>query len=349
MKNKNSGIRISELFSIFTIILLLFNSAQGASFNSLPSSFSNSKYLIRQNDCFTKDKAEYETWISNVSVKDRLDIMKHISKERFEHYKNNLECYEFIYKVSDIYVKGYLVKPKVKIYFKKHPVIIFNRGGNDIRQHTLKFSSLFQYHMYLAAHGYIVISSQYRGADVWPEAVSFDTGRDEFGGKDLADVLGLYPLIDGMADADKNRIGMFGWSRGGMMTYLALKESSRIKAAAVGGAPTDLIEQIKYRPEMEQFVFNRLIPSYHENRKKELENRSVIYWPEKLNMRTPILMIHGGADKQVRVSDSIRLAEKLKKIKHPHKLLIVPNASHGISEDRNKIITEVTDWFDKNL
>lgn len=349
MKNKNSGIRMSELFAIFTIIFLLFNSAQGASFSSSLSSFSNSKNLVRQDGCFTKDKAEYETWISNIPAKDRLGIMKHISKDQFEHYKNNVECYGFIYEVSGVYVKGYLVKPKFNIDFKKYPVIIINRGGNNVRQHTLKLYSLFQYHMYLAEHGYIVISSQYRGADVWPEAVNFDTGRDEFGGKDLADVLGLYPLIDGMADADKNRIGMFGWSRGGMMTYLALKENSRIKAAAVGGAPTDLIDQIKYRPEMEKFVFSRLIPSYHENRKKELENRSVIYWPEKLNMQTPILMIHGESDKQVRVSDSIRLAEKLKEIKHPYKLLIVPNASHGISEDRHRIITEVTDWFDKYL
>ena len=44
---------------------------------------------------------------------------------------------------------------------------------------------------------------------------------------------------------------MLGWSRGGMMTYLALQKSDKIKTAIVGNGPTDLFGLISDRPEME--------------------------------------------------------------------------------------------------
>lgn len=121
-----------------------------------------------------------------------------------------------------------LIAPKAK---GNYPVIIFNRGGNrDYNELTLKM--LFFSTAVLANEGYIILASNYRV-------------KDEYGGKDLNDVLHLIDVAAQIENADTSKIGMFGWSRGGMMTYLALKESNRIKTAVIGNGASDLFLSIK--------------------------------------------------------------------------------------------------------
>jgi dienelactone hydrolase len=74
----------------------------------------------------------------------------------------------------------------------------------------------------------VVVGSQYRGA-------AGSEGKDEFGGADLNDVMNLLPLLEALPNADPSRIGMAGFSRGALMTYLALTKTDRIKAAVVAG------------------------------------------------------------------------------------------------------------------
>ncbi|WP_157821967.1 hypothetical protein [Tenacibaculum sp. Bg11-29] len=55
---------------------------------------------------------------------------------------------------------------------------------------------------------------------------------------------------------------MLDWSRGGMMTYLALQKSILITTAVIGNGLTDLFSLIKDRPEMETNMCAKLIPDY---------------------------------------------------------------------------------------
>lgn len=64
---------------------------------------------------------------------------------------------------------------------------------------------------------------------------------------------------------------MYGWSRGGMMTYIALTKMKEIKAVVVGGALSDCFSNIKDRPKMETDVFSELIPDYSDSKEIELE------------------------------------------------------------------------------
>ena len=89
----------------------------------------------------------------------------------------------------------------------------------------------------ISSKGYVIIASQYRGNDG-------GEGQEEFGGKDVNDVLNLIPLLSQVPSADTWRIGMYGWSRGGLMTYIALAKTTKIKAAVVGSGVTDLIKAL---------------------------------------------------------------------------------------------------------
>ena len=160
-------------------------------------------------------------------------------------------------------INGFLVKPKKK---GKYPCVIYNRGGNR------SFGSLKIAHGAIALgriakEGYVVIASQYRGN-------GRSEGKEEFGGKDVNDITILTEVLKEIEVADANKIGMYGWSRGGMMTYIALTKTDKIKAAVVGGAVSDNFSSIKDRPEMETGVLSQIIPNYTNNKDVELEKRS---------------------------------------------------------------------------
>ena len=113
---------------------------------------------------------------------------------------------------------------------------------------------------------------------------------------------------------------MFGWSRGGMMTYLALKSSNRIKTAVIGNGATDLFLSIKNRPDLEQNPISECIPNYWETKEEALKKRSAIFWPESLNKESSLLLICGTQDKRVDYHQSINMADKLEAIGYDYEL-----------------------------
>ena len=67
----------------------------------------------------------------------------------------------------------------------------------------------------------------------------------------MNDVINLIPFFSHVEKAYTSRIGMYGWSRGGMMTYRALTMTNQIKAAVVGSGMAEAFIQTKKRPEMD--------------------------------------------------------------------------------------------------
>jgi dipeptidyl aminopeptidase/acylaminoacyl peptidase len=190
---------------------------------------------------------------------------------------DKVEIRSITYLSDGLKVKGYLAVPKEG---KKLPCVIYNRGGNR------SFGALNDEEaVYLlgrvATWGYVVAASQYRG-------VRGGEGKEEFGGADVDDVLNLIPLLESLPQADTTRIGMYGWSRGGMMTYMALTRTDRIAAAVIGGGSSDLFDGLKQRPDMEKSVYAELIPNYAKDKAAALTARSAIRWPEKINKKTPL-------------------------------------------------------------
>jgi len=216
-----------------------------------------------------------------------------------EHYKylDSINIYSITYLSDGLKINGFLVKPKKK---GKYPCIIYNRGGNR------NFGSLKIAHGAItlgkiAKEGYVVIASQYRGN-------GGSEGEEEFGGADVNDINILTEVLKEIEFADTNKIGMYGWSRGGMMTYIALTKTDKIKAAVVGGAISNSFSLIKDRPKMEKGVLSELIPKYAENKEVELEKRSAIKWVDKFPKNVPILLLHGNSDWRVKPGQSLNLA-----------------------------------------
>ncbi|MFW6084939.1 MAG: alpha/beta hydrolase family protein [Gemmatimonadota bacterium] len=235
-------------------------------------------------------------------------------------------------------VKGYLVEP-----VKGHdlPAVIYNRGGAG-PAFTLDDTTAALYLAPLAQHGYVVVASQYRGA-VGGE------GHDEMGGADVHDVLNLIPLLEAHPRADAERIGMYGWSRGGMMTFLALTETDRVRAAVIGGQSGDPAHDLPRRPDWDRFrgLLARLIPDFEADPDAALRARSAIHWAERLHKGTPILYLHGTADWRSEASSAIRMAGRLYEVGQPFRFVLFEGGDHGISEHFREVDRQIVSWLDR--
>jgi len=301
-------------------------------------------FLISYSSCVAQENLIVEKTKVNWVETDGLfqDATKTTFIEKF-HFLENVDMYEITYLSDGLKIESYAAIPKN--VEGKIPVIIYNRGGNrdfgalQLFKGRMKVPVAYLFSV-LANEGFIVIGCNYRGSGK-------SEGNEEFGGKDVNDVLNLIEVVKEMPEADPSKIGMYGWSRGGMMTYIALTKTKEIKAAVVGGAPADLT--IIDRPDMETMVYAQLMPDYENNKEAELKKRSAVYFADKFPKDVPILMLHGNADWRVKSTESLRLALEFEKHRIPYRLKIFEGAGHGIREFREEKDQEVVDWFTRFL
>jgi dipeptidyl aminopeptidase/acylaminoacyl peptidase len=281
--------------------------------------------------------------------------------ERAYEYMEGVTLERIIYTSDGLEVEGFLARPSENSG-EKLPCVIYNRGGNrDFGAITpLRAVRLL---CGIAKRGYVVAASNYRGngefglAKYPGERVCPDpdcggaiggVGREEFGGAEVDDILALIPVLAQVEQADTSRMGVFGWSRGGMMTYLTLKQTNRFKAAIVGGGLTDLAAGIEQRPGMEKHVYSELIPGWDDagTRAEAIAARSAVLWADALPEATPILILHGTADWRVDPTQALDMAGALLKAQRPYRLVMFEGGDHGLNEHDDEVNRLVDDWLD---
>ncbi len=256
---------------------------------------------------------------------------------------DSLNVYKFTYLSNDQKVVGFLVQPKSFLInqnqeIRKKPCIIYNRGGSQgygfIDQVALFGKKIGD----LALQGYTVIATQYSGC-------GGSEGLDEYGGRDLYDVLNLKIILDQLDCVDITRIGMYGHSRGGLMTYMCVSQVDWIEAAVVGSAHSDMQKQIQERPDLRL----KTATMFDNTSVEELNHRSPIKWPEKFCQNTPILIIHGTSDSSVLASHSLELATKLYENKKMFRLLLLEGGNHALTNFDRVYTENIRNWFDRYL
>jgi dipeptidyl aminopeptidase/acylaminoacyl peptidase len=247
-------------------------------------------------------------------------------------FSDKVDCYKIKYLSDGLRVVGFMLTPKIQD--KRFPILVYNRGGNRdfgaISQKTLPYLS------YLSSKGYLVVASQYRGNDG-------GEGRESFGGADVNDVMNLIPLARSLEFSDPNRIVMLGYSRGGMMTYLAIKNGVQVRAAAVVGGITDIEQTYQERESGMKHVIEELVG----RNERDWKERSAYYFPEKINV--PVLILHGEDDARVRVSQAKKLADKLQALGKEYELVIFPNGDHGLNTHKSQRDSNILDFYAKYL
>lgn len=243
---------------------------------------------------------------------------------------------ESITYISDgLKVKGYASYPKNPK--GKIPCIIWNRGGYKDKGAIDLFTASGMFGQ-IASWGYLVLASQYRGN-------SGGEGEEELGGGDVNDILNLIPLADEFEFADRNNWGMEGWSRGGMMTFLALMKNPSFKCAVLSGAITNIKHYADENPKTKEFY--KTIWG-EKNYSSFIEDRTIINKVEKLP-QIPYLIMHGGNDETVPAHQSIEFAKKLAGMNYPLRFILFENGDHFLKTHRKETEQLRKFWFDKYL
>ena len=245
-------------------------------------------------------------------------------------------------------IHAQLFLPKNTPKGKRLPAILFFHGGSR-RQMLLGFHHRGYYHnnyamnQYLASKGYVVMSVNYRSGIGYGmkfrEALNYGaTGASEFN-----DVLGAGLYLQSRADVDPKRIGLWGGSYGGYLTALGLARASDMFAAGV-----DIHGVHDWN-----VIVKNFIPSYNPNSRKDFAklayNSSPIAFIK--TWRSPVLLIHGDDDRNVPFSESIDLAESLRRQNVYFEQLVFPDEVHGFLLHRNWVSAyrAAADFFDRKL
>jgi len=287
---------------------------------------------ILKNKKFVNIKEIYFT----PELKKKLQVVLGVKRAK-EAEKNSkkIEGFQFTYLSSGKKISGLLSIPK-KHAGKKIPCIIYNRGGNKDFG-LLRPGALFSNMGRLAVEGYVVIASQYSGN-------SLSEGKDEFGGKDVDDIIAIHNLLKTIPFADTKKIGMYGGSRGGMMTFLVLKRVKWIKVVCIKSGLYNLPRNAKLRPEMKK-VFKETFGGS----KKDMVKRSVEYWADKIPKNIPILMLHGSSDWRTNPISALETSKQFIKHNVPHSLVLFEGADHFLTEVSNEEDRLIISWFNKYL
>lgn len=253
------------------------------------------------------------------------------------NYLSNLNFYGFNYQSFDnLKIRGFLIQPKTP---GKYPVIIFNRGGNKSLG-AVSLQMMTDFLAKIAEKGYIIMGSQLRGSGQ-------SEGKDEFGGKDVEDVLSLFEIIKTLPNADNSKIGMLGISRGVMTNFLVLSKTDAVKTCVSISGIADLNQN--ERKDMES-LYAELIPNYKQNPAAELQKRSpLLAIPQMKNHNVSQFIIHGQNDERANVDNALKLFTTLNKNKISVRLEIFEDDNHGINGHTNELIANINNWFKERL
>jgi len=250
-----------------------------------------------------------------------------------DEFAGRVRLFNLRYRSDEWEVEGFFCAPAAGD--GPWPAMIFNRGGNR-EFGALRGAMLCPF----AARGYVMLASQYRGN-------CGGTGREEFGGSDVNDVIKLIDIALSLPFVRREGVYMTGRSRGGMMTYLACARDRRIRAAAIGAGLSDCF-----------IMYDRFLDGAFDMRQDcdeliggspvelpgEYAKRSAVCWPEKII--PPILICQGTDDVRVIPGQAYEMDRALTAAGKEHKLLIYPGADHSLRTA--PFVDDVVAWFEQH-
>lgn len=239
-------------------------------------------------------------------------------------------------------VSGFSVKPVGYQAGRKYPTLLRIHGG-PVAQFSYGFSFEWQY---FAANGYAVVAANPRGSSgrglAYCKAIYADWGN-----KDTDDVLSVvdYAVAQGLADPD--RLGVGGWSYGGIMTDQVIARDQRFKAAESGASIGNVLAG---------YGTDQYVRDYETELGTPWKNTDVylrVSYPffHADQIKTPTLFICGEKDFNVPLLNTEQMYQALQSLHVPTQLVIYPGQFHGFgtpSYVKDRYVRYLS-WYNKYL
>jgi dipeptidyl aminopeptidase/acylaminoacyl peptidase len=269
------------------------------------------------------------TLVANLTTSDRpyelfsvpgghLTRLTHVNDEWLAQHKLAQTEYVSFKSKDGTTVHGYMYKPLDYVPGKKYPTIVRPHGG-PVEEYEAEFEDLAQL---LAANGYVVLFPNPRGSSGYGQDYTKAIYAD-WGNKDFQDDMAFvdYALAQGIADPDK--LGVGGWSYGGISTDFIIGQTNRFKAAISGAGAAEFTSMWGHDEYEREYTIELGYP--WENR--ALWERIAPFYKVK-TILTPTLFVGGDIDCNVPILGGEQMYQSLKALGRETLLVVYPDEYH---------------------
>lgn len=239
-------------------------------------------------------------------------------------------------------VSGILYKPADAQPGKKLPLVMYIHGG-PVGQDDYGFDIIPQS---LACAGFAVAQVNYRGSS--GRGIEFTRAiYADWGNKEVMDILGAVDYLIAQGVADPDRIGIGGWSYGGILTDYSIATDTRFKAACSGAGSALQTSMYGVDEYINQYE-NELGPPW-KNQEKWIKLSYPFFHADRI--KTPTLFMAAEKDFNVPSVGAEQMYQALRSNGIPTQLVIYPGQHHGLEVPSYQVdrYTRYIQWFGKYL
>ena len=248
----------------------------------------------------------------------KLNLISHVNDSWAAQLKWSEGEYVSFKSKDGITVHGYMYKPLDYVAGRKYPTIVRPHGG-PVWAYYAEYQDLAQL---LAANGYLVLLPNPRGSSGYGEdfckAIFADWGNRDFD-DDMAFV--DYAIAQGIADPDK--LGVGGWSYGGISTDFIIGKTKRFKGAISGAGAAEFASMWGHDQYVRDYITELGFPWEH----RDVWNRVSPFYNMK-NITTPTLFVGGNIDWNVPILGGEQMYQSLKALGRETELVVYPDEYH---------------------
>jgi dipeptidyl aminopeptidase/acylaminoacyl peptidase len=239
-------------------------------------------------------------------------------------------------------ISGFVVTPPGYTAGKRYPTLLLIHGG-PVSQVANSFTIAWQI---FASQGYVVVAANPRGSSGRGEAFSTAIYAD-WGNKDSDDVLAAVDYVVQQGIADPNRLGVGGWSYGGILTNYVIARDTRFKSATSGASISNVLAG--YGTDMYIREYEAELGPPWKSADAWLKISGPFLHADRIN--TPTLFMCGDQDFNVPLLNSEQMYQALRSLGVPTQLVIYPGQYHGLRKPtylRDRM-QRYLDWHGKYL
>jgi len=260
-------------------------------------------------------------------------------REKLKEYQ--IQPKEFFnFKTSEnVALNGWMIKPAGFEHGKKYPVLITQYSGPNSQSVLDEWS--VTWNNYLAQEGFLVVCVDPRGTGARGEDFRKITYM-QLGKYESDDLIETAKYLGTLPYADKNKIGIWGWSYGGFMSALTLGKGGDLFKAAIAVAP---VTNFRF---YDTVYTERYMRTPQEN-PDGYDDNSVFAHISGIKGR--LLLVHGSADDNVHLQNTMELTEALVQAGIQFDMAIYTNRNHSISGGNTRIhlYNRFDEFLAKNL
>lgn len=251
---------------------------------------------------------------------------------------------EFMVITTDkgIELNAWMIKPKDFDPAKKYPLFMYQYSGPGSQEVANEWNSYNDYWFFmLSQQGYIVACVDGRGTGFKGAAFKKVTQK-QLGKYEVQDQIDAARLFSTYSYIDKSRIGIYGWSYGGFMSSNCILQGNDIFKMAIAVAP---VTSWRY---YDSIYTERFMTTPQENPSGYDENSPISHVRK---LKGKYLLIHGTADDNVHVQNSMNMINALVHANKQFDWAIYPDKNHGIygGATRIQLFNKMTDFIKTNL